>query len=127
TYQWNYSLNNIEFDNRVFWNNRYNTNLDLGSGIGSRGEHREYKKKILTDILEKYKPESVLDIGCGDLEITEDIDFPNYTGIDTSDFIIKRNKAKYPNRRFLCGDFPNLSNQFQLNADLVICLDVLIH
>ena len=117
----------MEFDNKNFWENRYKTNLELGSGRGSRGKPLCIKKTILNKILEEFKPDSVLDVGCGDIEVVKDLPMVNYTGIDLSPFIMEKNRIKRPNWRFITGDFIELYKKNPLESDLVICFDVLIH
>jgi len=118
---------NNEFDNKIFWENRYHTNLELGSEIGTRGEHLEYKKRIIEEIITKYTPASILDIGCGDLEVMKSMNIKHYVGIDLSKTIIKRNQSLKPEWNFFQGTFLNLCKTHKLQADFVICLDVLIH
>ncbi len=116
------------FDNRDFWEKRYTTNLELGSGAGSRGEHLEYKKALLSQLIEEIDPRSILDVGCGDIEVTKDLSFSGeYTGIDLSPSIVARNRTLRPSWKFIEGDFLEIVQRDRLTADLVICLDVLIH
>jgi len=68
-----------------------------------------------------------LDVGCGDLEVIKSLKIKNYTGIDISDTIIKRNATLKPEWNFLSGNFLDLSKNKRLQSDFVICLDVLIH
>lgn len=42
------------FDNRRFWEERYTINPELGSGIGSRGSCREYKRAMLQQVVEEF-------------------------------------------------------------------------
>lgn len=115
-----------KLNNKLFWNTRYETNMTLGSGTGSRGNNLKLKENLVKDIVEKYNVESVLDIGCGDCEVNKNLDLPNYTGIDVSDVIVKRNNELYPDRNYIMGDF-NYINNNDIKSDLVICFDVLIH
>lgn len=111
------------FNNALFWSYRYATNPELGSGVGSRGGVAQYKLKLLKNIgLEKQK--SVLDVGCGDLEIVKNLVFQNYTGVDISAQAVANGKTKFPQ-----FDFYNfeLEKEKITNADTVLCLDVLIH
>ncbi|PWE21739.1 hypothetical protein DF188_05870 [Aliarcobacter skirrowii] len=83
----------------------------------------QYKLKLLKNIgLEKQK--SVLDVGCGDLEIVKNLFFENYTGVDISAQAVANGKTKFPH-----FDFYNfeLEKEKITNADTVLCLDVLIH
>jgi SAM-dependent methyltransferase len=119
---------NPQFENAEFWDERYRTNLDLGSGGGSRGEHLRFKRRLLQDLIGRLRPASILDVGCGDIEVTKGLDFEgHYTGVDLSPFIVDRNRAIRPDWEFLQGDFLALSEARNLKADLVLCLDVLIH
>ncbi|GEM_PF-1527796 len=122
-------LNSVQtdFDNLHFWEERYRTNLDLGSGVGSRGENLTYKKRILKKLIQDTPPASLLDVGCGDLEVIGDFSLKNYLGIDVSDFITKRNTRLRPNWSFRAEDFLKIVSEEQLSADMVMCLDVLIH
>jgi 2-polyprenyl-3-methyl-5-hydroxy-6-metoxy-1,4-benzoquinol methylase len=111
------------FNNALFWSYRYATNPELGSGVGSRGNVAQYKLKLLKNIgLEKQK--SVLDVGCGDLEIVKNLFFKNYTGVDISAQAVVNGKSKFPQ-----FDFYNFEIEKEKisNADTVLCLDVLIH
>jgi hypothetical protein len=115
-----------KLNNKSFWNNRYETNMTLGSGTGSRGNNLKLKEDLVRNILKEYSVESVLDIGCGDCEVNKNIDMPNYIGLDVSDVIVKRNSELYPNRNYIMGDFNYIKNK-EIKSDLVICFDVLIH
>jgi SAM-dependent methyltransferase len=116
------------FDNREFWERRYTTDLELGSGAGSRGEFLEEKRRMLCQMIEEYHPRSILDVGCGDIEVTKDLPFSGeYTGIDLSPSIVARNRMLQPAWNFIEGDFLDIVRRDGLVADLVICFDVLIH
>ena len=69
-----------KFDNRSFWNERYKNNIQLGSGIGSRGKYIDLKRNIIQKIVSSFLPSSVLDVGCGDIEIVKALEFPEYLG-----------------------------------------------
>lgn len=117
-----------EFDNRAFWNERYRTNMALGSGIGSRGEVAERKRALLQQLIDETAPRSILDVGCGDLEIVRRLRFDAaYTGVDIAEVVVERNRELAPEWRFLHGEFTVLAARERLEAELVLCLDVLIH
>ena len=116
------------FDNLEFWEERYRTNIALGSGGGSRGDALRFKRELLTSLLERLQPRTVLDIGCGDIEVTRDLALTGaYTGIDISPYVIERNRALRPDWEFRQGDFVAMAREEALQADLVLCFDVLIH
>jgi len=118
---------NTKFDNQKFWNNRYQTDPLKGSGIGSRGKNKDFKQKIINNILKKYQPESILDVGCGDLEVIKELSIKKYTGVDISEIIIEKNTKLRPDWTFIHGNFVELQKVHQFKADLVLCFDVLIH
>lgn len=111
------------FPNRSFWNWRYATNPDLGSGVGSRGDARELKQRVLKDLERILQPKSVLDIGCGDGTVSKGIFAGHYTGFDLSEEALTQARHHHPNGSFLSGTLGDHS----VHADLAICLDVLIH
>jgi SAM-dependent methyltransferase len=111
------------FPNATFWQWRYLTNPDLGSGIGSRGQPLLGKRDLLATLLEVLTPASVLDVGCGDGEATRDLPMPGYIGMDVSPEAVRRAQTGRPEGRFLVGGLAD----FPIRADLTICLDVLIH
>jgi hypothetical protein len=111
-----------EFDNRVFWNARYALFPDLGSGIGSRGETLENKRALLFPFANAFH--STIDIGCGDLEVSRGLPFQNYLGVDLADEALAIAREKEPGRAFVTmGEFIAGGQ----SADLLLCLDVLIH
>jgi SAM-dependent methyltransferase len=117
-----------QFDNAEFWEERYRQNLALGSGGGSRGQYLLFKRRLLEDLLLQYQPRTLLDVGCGDIEVTRTLTFSGtYTGIDLSPFIVARNQELRADWQFLHGDFLELQRCHEVHADLVLCLDVLIH
>jgi len=111
-----------KFNNKLFWDHRYMINPELGSGVGSRGELMLKKQKILK-LYGAENVDSVLDVGCGDGEVISPLDIDNYTGIDMSLEALKLSAAKRPNGKFI----PYHERENAEAADIVICLDVLLH
>lgn len=109
---------------RGYWNERYATNPCLGSGLGSQGDILAYKRTLLEKLSSRYSASSVLDVGCGDMAVGEALPEQGYIGIDFSNVVTSLNGARFPARRFVCGDFLELD---LAQAEMVICLDVLIH
>lgn len=115
----------VTFNNHKFWNRRYETDLVKGSGPGSRNENLLLKGSIIKETIDQYAINTVLDIGCGDIEILQDVTVEHYLGIDLSEIIIQRNKILRPHWTFVCADLAK--GYDPPSADLVLCLDVLIH
>lgn len=111
-----------KFDNKLFWDFRYAYFPELGSGVGSRGETLQAKRKMLK-LAGIEKAASILDVGCGDGEVLAPFTLKNYCGVDHSPKALELSKAKQPQGTFLL--FPDKDSA--KISDLVICLDVLIH
>jgi SAM-dependent methyltransferase len=115
---------NLPFDNQAFWNERYRSNADLGSGLGSRGPVIPYKRAIIARLLNTVNPATILDVGCGDMSVSGMLPAGGYTGVDISDLVIRENNKCFPGRRFIHGDLVRLD---LAPADLLVCFDVTIH
>ena len=113
-----------EFDNELFWNMRYEVFPELGSGVGSRSDTLLLKQNLLASALEGFIDKRVVDVGCGDLEVSKVFNFQDYTGYDVSAEALKIAKSCRPEWNFIHGRIIDYPQEF---ADLVICLDVLIH
>lgn len=113
-------------DNRRFWDERYLTNPELGSGVGSRGDLAVMKRQLVESVWEESRG-SVLDIGFGDLQVLDPSVFPTYTGVDVSGVAVERARMRFPQHTFVEADFGGREDPAVPGADLVLCLDVLIH
>ncbi len=109
------------FDNRFFWDLRYAHFLERGSGVGSRGANLEYKRQLLrSEGAEKAR--SVLDVGCGDLEVVKALSFQNYVGVDQSLTTLEIAKRSRPDWTFLRAPAKDAPP-----SEFVLCFEVLIH
>ncbi|MDG6222976.1 MAG: class I SAM-dependent methyltransferase [Candidatus Bathyarchaeota archaeon] len=104
-----------------YWERRYKQGGT--SGEGSVDESRDWKWKIIDE--EVNIVENVVDVGCGDLTFWLGRDCKNYTGIDISETILKKNKATRPQWKFIHSS----SDRFieNLKAPIVFCFDMLFH
>ncbi|HEX4267981.1 MAG TPA: class I SAM-dependent methyltransferase [Steroidobacteraceae bacterium] len=122
------TTNDHLFDNRAFWNRRYADDPSLGSGIGSRGANLLHKRQVIEEFLQEAAPATVLDVGCGDHEVLRQVaHLPGYVGLDVSEVVVARNRQAFPQRRFECLDFIHCAELESLRADVVLCMEVLIH
>ena len=112
------------FDSRVFWDLRYSRFPERGSGVGSRGENLDYKRTLLaSEGIETAT--SILDVGCGDLEVIKSFKLRNYLGLDVSPAAIERARLARPDLTFqVMTDFGALDFP---SAELVLCFEVVIH
>jgi SAM-dependent methyltransferase len=106
-----------------FWDWRYRSNPALGPGPGSRGAALVAKRELLTKVLADVRPESTLDVGCGDGEATRGLVMPCYVGIDQSAEAVRLGRQTRDGAEFLVGTLHDTA----LAADLTVCLDVLIY
>jgi len=112
------------FSNEIFWNFRYRYYPELGSGIGSRGDWLIKKRDLLAPFAKRFARSQVVDIGFGDLEATRELEFRHYLGVDLSERAVAMARKKRPDWSFRQGMIADLPDD---SADLVICLDVIIH
>ena len=97
------------------------------SGHGSELLATEGIRKHLPKIMNEYKFDTILDIGCGDWNWFKEIDMlMNYTGVDIVKPLIEENNKKYGNDKvkFLHMDGVNEPYGYY---DLVIARDILFH
>jgi hypothetical protein len=115
---------NRNFTNELFWDERYSVAPALGSGIGSRGLHADYKAELVSDLVAAHPhADAIADFGCGDCSLLDRFFPPGYIGVDSSIEVIESNRIRFPATRFIHADMATASVQ----CDLSLCLDVLIH
>lgn len=112
------------FSNDIFWDFRYAQSPELGSGLGSRGEVLAYKQSLLRPYVERIGNGTLLDVGCGDLEVFAPLPVVNYTGIDVSEQALAIARGKRPQWTFEARAI----DEFEAASfDYAACIDVLIH
>ena len=105
-----------------------NSNGEGISGMGSIPSNAMPYLLMLQEFIIKYQIHSVVDVGCGDWELSKLIDWGTikYSGYDAADKVIENDISRYANanRTFIACDaiHANLPK-----ADLLICKDVLQH
>jgi hypothetical protein len=118
-------LRRTTFDNRRFWNQRYIEDPDKGSGPGSRGEILRLKSTLIQSVIAEHDIKTILDIGCGDIAPLRELELGHYLGIDIADVVVEKNKSLKPQWQFVRADLAG--DYCPPAAELVLCLDVLIH
>lgn len=103
------------------WDNHYK----LG---GNSGDPESYKlsRDWKHNLLNKYynNGDSIIDVGCGDLQFWYGCPPPNYTGMDISQTITNKHTINFPNNKFICS---NASINVNTKSNIVICFDMLWH
>lgn len=107
-----------EFD----WDEHYKSGGKSGDP-SDYAKSREWKHSIISKYCD-IKSNSIIDIGCGDLQFWQGRKPAKYTGIDISPTIIASHIEKYPDRRFICASSDEL---LDISADMVMCFDMLWH
>ena len=121
----------VEAERKTIFNEIYkNKKWRYGSGTGSTPEYTKGYNQFLQNYMKTAYPKinTVLDLGCGDWQSTQLIDWTgiNYIGIDIVPAMISTNQVKFEsgNIRFFCGDILEMPLP---QADLVIVKDVINH
>ncbi len=109
------------FETETFWGFRYHRFPERGSGVGSRGANLEYKRNLLKAAGAE-EAASVLDVGCGDLEVVHALDLKCYVGVDRSQASLVRAAERRPSWTFHEAPAPKVAS-----AEMVLCLEVAIH
>lgn len=109
------------FNTELFWEMRYDRFPALGSGVGSRGSNLSYKRELLR-AQGVEQAQSVLDVGCGDLEVVRSLDIQNYVGIDRSEASLAKAAAARPDWTFVRAPSTDVRP-----AEMVLCFEVAIH
>lgn len=109
--------------------NIYKTNKwRFGSGAGSLKKVCTNYIEYITKLIKRKNIKSVLDIGCGDWQFSEDIDWgdSNYLGIDVVKYLMEENQKKYGSDKinFKFGDVHSIEIE---NYDLILIKEVFIH
>ena len=89
-----------------------------------REEALRVKKSILWPYMKAVSEDSVLDVGCGDLEVMRSMPFKSYRGIDASGQAIEVARTKRPDWQFDNVAIQEIGDDAY---DYVFCLDVSIH
>jgi hypothetical protein len=109
--------------NAVFWDLRYHIDPELGSGIGSRGASLDSKRRVIADALASFVNGRIVDVGCGDLEVTRNLGIKDYLGLDVAEEAVGLARGKRPDWTFQVMQAEDRIPE----GDVVLCIDVLIH
>jgi len=99
-----------------------------GSGGGSSPEATQPYKVFLEDFIRQHEIKSVVDLGCGDWQFSQFLDFggATYIGIDASKRVIANNQQAFSRSGVSFVNLPSDCNDIP-SADLLVCKDVLMH
>jgi SAM-dependent methyltransferase len=99
-----------------------------GSGQGSRVAATQRYRAVLETIVGAVDVRSVVDVGCGDWEFSQLVDWSgvSYLGLDVVPDVIERNRARFGGPR-VAFELRDGVNESLPTSDLLICKDVLQH
>lgn len=109
--------------NRIYENNIW----QFGSGVGSLPKYTEQYRWFLHNFIRYNNIRSVLDIGCGDWQVSSLVDWAgiDYTGIDVSSVVLS-NTATFARPGIKFFELDAIDENLPV-ADLAIIKDVMIH
>jgi hypothetical protein len=84
---------NKMFDVKNYWDERYKSNRNSGSG--SYGRLSQFKAEVINNFVKENKINEILEFGCGDGNNLQFYNVENYHGVDISIEAIKICRAKY--------------------------------
>ena len=120
-------MNTAEIFNSIYAEGKWQEDGGPKSGPGSTVAN----SRPVLEMLEREKPTSIADIGCGDLVFMRDFltwhagEF-SYTGIDVSTEALKLARTpKIPGTVFLLADVTQPG--FECHADVIVIKDILMH
>lgn len=116
-------------DAAAYWERRYARGGNSGSG--SRGALADHKANVLNRLFAYARPQSVLDLGCGDGRQLTKLHLPDrYVGCDISPTAVERCRQQFPGdprRNFVVAETPEATAWLADRYDLAMALDVLYH
>ncbi len=103
----------------------------VSSGVGSEPSNSVKYEETIAEIIRREGYRSVLDIGCGDFQVSRRIldrcgPEVSYIGLDASEVIVKRNQAEHGNERVRFAVADATEDQLP-SADCVLIREVLQH
>jgi len=98
------------------------------SGVGSTAKNTEIYRQFIESFLQEKNIRSVVDLGCGDWEFSQLIDWTgiNYLGLDIVPSVIEQNIRSFSSDT-IQFKHSNALQESLPSADLLICKDVLQH
>lgn len=110
-------------------NSRRNKKFHSGGGANITNDFELGYRKLLQSYFDKPDVKTVIEIGCGDFEVTGSLDLSNvdYTGYDVVKSLIDYNNENFGSTNIRFVHSSNILQNLDLKADLIIIKDVLQH
>tara|TARA_Y100000389_G_C17460872_1_gene521593 strand:+ start:2899 stop:3480 length:582 start_codon:yes stop_codon:yes gene_type:complete len=114
--------------------NIYNKNIwGNGSGKGSSPDYNKKYIEFLESFIKEKNIQSIYDLGCGDWQFSQFVDWngATYIGADCVKSVIQKNQNDYSDLdgriNFIHMDISNSVHEIKPNQDLIILKDILQH
>lgn len=113
----------------IYKNKKWLDVVGTESGPGSSIECSQSYLQFLDTFVKQHEIKSILDLGCGDLNLMKHFDFSSlyYKGIDIVDCVIQTNIERYKRENVEFETSSITDYDFNVPFDLIICKDVLQH
>lgn len=125
--RFNFRANTESLDSGAFWNTQYAQGGN--SGTGSYNHLAQFKSDTINAFLIQNNIVTVLEIGCGDGNQLQQIQYAEYIGVDISPVIIEKNREKFiedSRKQFYCT-LTERDQYVNRTYDLTISIDVIFH
>ena len=125
--RFNFRANTESLDSGAFWNAQYSKGGN--SGTGSYKHLAQFKSDTVNAFLMQNNIVTVLEIGCGDGNQLQQIQYIEYVGVDVSPIIIEKNREKFKEdgaKRFYCT-LTERDQYVNRTYNLTISMDVIFH
>jgi hypothetical protein len=121
-------MSNKEIFSKIYKNEEWGGQGDTPlSGPGSSLWYTEQLRSAFPGIIEQFNVKTLFDAGCGDLTwmgtLVDTLDI-KYIGADVVDFLIEKNRAKFPNLDLRVMD---ITVDPLPQADMMLCRDCMFH
>lgn len=113
------------FDSVEYWNRRYKDGGN--SGAGSMDEAAWTKADFVNKIIQEFKPQTIIDWGCGDGEVLRQLHIRRrYYGIEISPYMVLELSKRF-SRDFYRFGSPGKARDLRWRGELSMSLDVMFH
>jgi len=118
----------LPLDYKEYWDERYKAGFT--SGAGSYGDLAAFKADTINTFIEENSVKSVIEFGCGDGNQLKLMHYPKYLGLDIASSAVEKCRQSFSgddSKSFRLYSPQFFSNNGLIQANLVVCLDVLYH
>tara|TARA_B100000809_G_scaffold10925_1_gene10286 strand:+ start:4404 stop:5108 length:705 start_codon:yes stop_codon:yes gene_type:complete len=124
------AINNRNVEDRfskIYEDGVWYANKESASGSGSTLEVTKQVRTFLPELVEKYKVETLVDVGCGDYNWMKEVQLGcKYIGTDIVKSVVEENIEKYQSNEITFLHSNAIEEKIP-EGEIVLCRDVLFH